>query len=382
MNALTVLAKIKPGHNQGLEHTLTRIQEHPDDNGLILVGQDNLTHCARWMITFHDDQGYRLLLLTEYDGGLSDYISHLVRISPGLDEIWGHCEGYTDAAHFEQFIRANRYETQAFYIGFRDETVQSIRNKIAVRKILENLLDQALPGASPWLEVLNRLPPAQGLSPSLSRTWRHARATFHYWWVGMLLRIIMPITQLGQTRNFPKVPSLTDIESRRKLSRLNGQMTTITEVKPGRFPRLRLAFAANEFLGKYGYAPGQFANVGTLHSFRWVLIDGGKRVIFVSVFDGSWENYMGDFIDKIIWALDGVYNNTKDYPPGGMRQVNEFQTWILQRQYPPLLFYKAYPEETVLNLVRDRAISEGLAKRLWSAANIDSENTGALLKTL
>jgi hypothetical protein len=216
----------------------------------------------------------------------------------------------------------------------------------------------------------------------LRRTYNHVRSAFHDWWVGTLVRLIMPITQWGQTTDYPRVPSFTDIESRRKLSRLNGQMTTITELKPWRFPRLRMALAVNEFLGKYGYAPGQFANVGTLYSFRWVLIDGGKRLIFISVFDGSWENYMGDFIDKIIWALDGVYNNTKDYPPGGMRQVNAFQSWILDHQYPPLLFHKAYPTETVLNLIRDREINHVLARRIWGATGMDSENIKPLLKTL
>jgi len=118
----------------------------------------------------------------------------------------------------------------------------------------------------------------------------------------------------------------------------------------------------NEFLGKYGWAPGQFADVGTLHSFRWVLIDGGKRIIFLSVYDGSWQNYMGDFIDKIVWALDGVYNNTLDYPMGGMADVVPFQRWILNHQYEPQLFYRAYPNETVLNLIRDRTINNTLVR--------------------
>jgi hypothetical protein len=91
---------------------------------------------------------------------------------------------------------------------------------------------------------------------------------------------------------------------------------------------------------------------------------------------------MGDFIDKIIWALDGVYNNTRDYPPGGMRQVNAFQEWILDHQYPPILLYKSYPSETVLNLIRDREINNALARRLWAAARVDSENIKPLLKTL
>jgi hypothetical protein len=211
---------------------------------------------------------------------------------------------------------------------------------------------------------------------------QQARVAFHDWWLGILLDIIKPITQWGQITNFSLVADPADARAGRNLSRLDGQMITVTEVKPFRYLRLRMAMAANEFLGKYGYAPGQFANVGTLYSFRWVLIDNRKRLIFLSVFDGSWQNYMGDFIDKIVWALDGIYNNTKDYPPGGMKQIDAFKAWILRHQYEPQLLYKAYPDETVLNLIRDREINQSLAAQLYSAGRFDSEEARQLMQAL
>jgi len=382
MNALTVLLKIRPDREKALEEILLRVQADPSRNEIFHVEEDCLTHCARWAVIHDDENGYRLLLATEFDGDLDSYLTELLRITPGIDEIFGNCESYPGKSGFNDFIRRNYYETQAFYIAFRDETVYTIRDKIAVRKTLQRFLDTQARWAVPLLSVLGSLPVAHSFGKFVKQSINNARVAFHDWWLGILLDIIKPITQLGQTQNFPKVTDPAAAEAGRNLSRLDGQMITITEVKPWRYPRLRLAMAANEFLGKYGYPPGQFAFVGTLFSFRWVLIDNRKRLIFLSVFDGSWQNYMGDFIDKIVWALDGIYNNTKNYPPGGMKQIDAFKAWILSYQYEPQLLFKSYPDETVLNLIRDREININLATQLYTAAGFDSEEMRPLLKAL
>ena len=44
-----------------------------------------------------------------------------------MDAIWGRCEGYAGAARFGAFIRAHAREPEAFYIAFRDETVERIQ---------------------------------------------------------------------------------------------------------------------------------------------------------------------------------------------------------------------------------------------------------------
>jgi hypothetical protein len=382
VNALTVLITIKAGRETALKQLLLHIQSDPARNEIFQINEDMLTHCARWTVIHDADNGYRLLISTEFDGDLDSYLAELLRIAPGIDKILDNCEGYPGRNGFNDFIRRNYYETQAFYIAFRDETVCTVRDKIQVREQLENFLDSKAPWLNSLLIVLAGLPVARSLGKSVRQSIQWARTAFHDFWLGILLDIIKPITQLGQTKNYPRVTDPRDAQAGRHLSRLDGQMITITEVKPFRYPRLRLALAANEFLGKYGYAPGQFANVGTLHSFRWIVIDNRKRIIFLSVFDGSWQNYMGDFIDKIIWALDGVYNNTKDYPPGGMTQIDAFKAWILRHQYEPQLLFKSYPEETVLNLIRDRKINQSLADQLYAAAGFDSEEAKVLLRAL
>ena len=44
------------------------------------------------------------------------------------------------------------------------------------------------------------------------------------------------------------------------------------------------------------------------------MIDNGRRLLFLSNFDGSWENYLDDFIDKASIGLTGVWSNTLKFP--------------------------------------------------------------------
>lgn len=386
MNSLTVYVKIKSGHVESLRGILEDINAHQSNNKYLQLKNDKLTHCSRWVIVEDEvGPGARLLLAIEFDGDLTDYLTHQMAITPGLDKIWGHCEGYPGKDGFIDYIRKTAFPTQAFYIAFRDETVASIKSKIAVREQLEALLDAGGSTLRSVMTVLSRLPRVPGFWANLSAFVARTRADFHNAWMSLALAIVKPISQIGQTKNYSKVTSFEDnplTPRAQKLTAIDGQMVTITTIKPWLYWRVRLAFWVNEFLGKYGWSAGQFADVGTLHSFRWVLIDNDKRLIFLSVFDGSWQNYMGDFIDKIIWALDGVYNNTFGYPKGGMADVLPFQRWILNHQYEPQLLFKSYPNETVLNLIRDRTSNANLAETLQAGLALESAKVRETLTAL
>ena len=107
-------------------------------------------HFARFAILDDPNRGperKRLLYSSNYDGDLDDHLAELVAITSDLDTIWGHCEGYAGAARFGAFIRAHAREPEAFYIAFRDDAVERIRQVIALRQRVQSLLDAA-PGGS------------------------------------------------------------------------------------------------------------------------------------------------------------------------------------------------------------------------------------------
>ena len=83
----------------------------------------------------------------------------------------------------------------------------------------------------------------------------------------------------------------------------------------------------------------------------------------MSNYDGSAENYLGDFLDKLHWGLNIYYKNCVGYPEGGMAQVEAFTHWINEHQIAPEIYYSAYPQESVLNIIRDRRTFSALGDR-------------------
>ena len=387
MNGLTVLARIKSGQEEPLRDLLTQIDQAKATNPYINFPEYRLTHGSRWSIIYDEENGFRLLFVTEFDGYFEDFVRELAVTTPGMDAIWGKCEGYEGSARFEEFVRKYGLETQAFYIAFADETVKSIRAKITVRRRLEELLNLNYPWMRPFFDMLSRVPQSIGLWGWIKKRVAVWREVIQRWWIDLLLSIVKPIAQIGIDQNFSRVSSVCGPGQRARVAapmgEFNCQMITIPEVRPGffRYWWLRLALCVNQYLGLI-WPPGLFADVGTLWSFRWVLIDNNKRIIFLSVFDGTWQNYMGDFIDKIVWALDGIYVNTKNYPPGGMAQIDAFKGFIVTHQFEPQILFRAYPTETVMNLIRDRKVNDTLGNDILKKLNISSEAVAEVLETL
>ena len=139
--------------------------------------------------------------------------------------------------------------------------------------------------------------------------------------------------------------------------KVQNQMTHVVPVKPGRFRRATLNFvlAAIDFLARFKWNQGDLGGIPTIHFARWMLIDGGERLLFFSNFDGSWENYLGDFIDRASAGLTGVWSNTVEFPPAhnliyeGARQAEAFKNWTRKYQIETQVWYSAYPNVTVAN---------------------------------
>ena len=90
---------------------------------------------------------------------------------------------------------------------------------------------------------------------------------------------------------------------------MTNQFSAMGSVKPGLFRRLImiLVLSAIDYTARHIFNRGRLARVISIQFARWVFLDGKKRVIFASNYDGSLESYMDDFINKVaIWAQRGV----------------------------------------------------------------------------
>jgi uncharacterized membrane protein YphA (DoxX/SURF4 family) len=404
---LTVLDNIKPTEEGALRAILKTINEDPVGNPYMQFGKDGITHFARMVILKEQDSdhGPRLIFNANYNGYLEDYVEAMANVSPGLDELWGKCEGYSPADGFLAFVRKHSVLNAVKYYGFPSATVEKVRLMLALRRRIEAFLEiegvnsfLLHPGVKSFLDLLSRFAGKaswvyrlwlwlSGLGPTLVAALRSVFVPLVLDLVSYFGGIGMNYTTFSRVQNTGGDPAalraylaqrqeLEDTYNTRDDQPQQNQMTLIAEVRPSRLLRLWLAILAAPLVTVLSYPPGDIANVHTLHSFVFVVLDGGKRLMFMAFFDGSLENYLGDFLDKLIWGLDTFYNNCNNYPEGGMRQVDTFVKWIYERNRAPAVFYSAYPEMTVLHILRDQKVIGPLA------AHFDREAVDGWLRAL
>jgi hypothetical protein len=139
---------------------------------------------------------------------------------------------------------------------------------------------------------------------------------------------------------------------------IQNELTVITDLKPGWLPllRLKLVLWFVELIARYGQPP--IGGIATIHFFRWVIIDNGARLLFTSNYDGTWESYIEEFVDKTAWAMNAVWGNCVGFPEKGATDIENFKLYIKDHQLDADVFYRAYPTATVRNIQNDIQIRE------------------------
>ena len=146
------------------------------------------------------------------------------------------------------------------------------------------------------------------------------------------------------------------------------QLTLITQVREGQADRVGAVLSAIDSHAKRLAPDGSLIGISTIHFVRWLLIDDGRRLMMLSDYDGSWENYIDEFAELILSGLDAIWETSHGYPPDGARDLPAFKRFLRSHQVPSDVYFSAYPEETVLNIGNDRelarAFSDGAADRI------------------
>jgi len=379
-------------------------------------------HFARFAILDDLDRGpdrKRLLYSSNYDGDPDSHVTELIAITSDMDAIWGCCEGYAGTAQFGAFIRAHTCEPNAFYIAFPNETVDDIQRSIALRRQVRSLLDAPsarrlatiLPSLSgreaAWMRVVRRAISTAGrsLGAAIARSIRAlpivadlpraiVRCGFKNVYAGTL-RIIASLDRYvvfryvnRLTRNqlqpmksvyssialdtssvpAPTVPGdeIPSVQGDlspafREDAVTQNQLTLITVVREGQADRIRAVMAAIDSYARRLAPPGSLIGISTIHFVRWLVIDDGRRLMMISDYDGSWESYIDEFAEMILSGLDAIWETSYGYPPDGARDLPAFKRFLRSHQVPSEVFYSAYPEETVLNIVKDRGLANACA---------------------
>ena len=149
-------------------------------------------------------------------------------------------------------------------------------------------------------------------------------------------------------------------------------------LKPGAFRRLNTIFLLwlLDYLARHIYTGGNLGRVRTIHFARFVFLDGRRRMLFISNYDGTLEAYMDDFVNKVGWGLNVMFSNGVGYPrtewilQGGAKREQNFKYYVRRHQMPTAVWYKAYPGLTVFDLARNTLLREGLERGHMTDAEI------------
>jgi hypothetical protein len=149
---------------------------------------------------------------------------------------------------------------------------------------------------------------------------------------------------------------------------VTNQFTAMGSLKPGFVRRWAVIaiFAAIDYAARHIFTHGGLARVRTIHFARWVFLDGKKRVVFMSNYDGSLESYMDDFINKVGFGLNVAFSGGVGYPTtnwlvlDGCGDERKFKEYLRRHQLPTQVWYKAYPGLTAVDLERNGRVRKGI----------------------
>ena len=157
---------------------------------------------------------------------------------------------------------------------------------------------------------------------------------------------------------------------------MQNPFTSAGLLKPGPFRRFtaNLVLWGTNFLTRHVFNHASLIGVKTIHFAEWIFIDQKRRVVFTSNYDGSLENYMDDFVDKIAWGLNASFSNGLDYPKtnwlilNGAHDEQVFKRFNLMHQLVAPFWYAAYQGLTALNIDNNAEIRAGLYGAMDDAA--------------
>jgi hypothetical protein len=151
---------------------------------------------------------------------------------------------------------------------------------------------------------------------------------------------------------------------------VTNQYTALGSVKPNWFRRalFPVLLWLIDYFARHVYGRGHLGRIRTIHFARWVFLDGKKRMIFASNYDGSHEAYMDDFINKAGWGLNLAFNCGLGYPrtrwiiKDGIDDEMKFKYTQRRHQMPTESWYRAYPGLTVYDLERNARVRAGFER--------------------
>jgi len=362
-------------------------------------------HYARWILLEPEEAdtkagthiGARLVFSSDFDGSEDDHLMGLVSGCPDLiDNMYSCCKEYPapgarTAESRKEYLRRWRVKMAASFVGAPGRALPEVRQESELRNYIWNFIHKGNWTNLSAVDIHTKIKAEISARPEFQ--WAKTPVPLpRIKWLGMallgiILLVLSPLILIWillihflyerSDKPLGLTPSQIDEAHVRKLEEYEdlenqNQFTQVLIMKPAKMRVITLQglmlFAKS--LIKNLFVSGKLMGIPTIHFARWVMIDDNKRMLFFSNFDGSWQQYLGDFIDKSGWGLTGIWSNTVNFPrtrflfTGGAYDEEHFLAWSRYYQAPTAIWYCAYPHLSIKNVMNNSYIRNELMQEL------------------
>lgn len=287
-------------------------------------------HNARFAIL--DD--HHLLFTAIYDVTLENVLLFLQANAANVDEVWAHCkhypeEGAGDLAAISKYLADNDEEVKLMFDAYIDPGEPQVREAVALRRNFLQFARAVQEDPSQILMAYDGF-----LHNNCRRIVAHAERH-----AGDL------------EREYTVVPG-NKTTAFTMMSRVK-PLDPIAQIKL----RAVLGFG-NLVVNTVRINP--ISEMVTVHYARFGLWDVNK-LLFASVYDGDWVQYVEDFSTRIPFQMDKVWGNCEGWPEKGAADTKALRKYLEDNTIVTDVFYSAYMDVTS----KDILASYALGKALW-----------------
>ena len=405
----TLYATVRPDSINALKQELGAIQARVEADGMPFKRSPRI-HYARFV--FIEEAldaglghcGPGLAYQADFDGPLDRHLDELANIAAAeLDRLGLFLVDpiAPDFAGRRQWLKDHVIPDATFYVNAIGRTVRQIRSEARLREKIEDFLDRTKPPVDDAQafhrhirDFVRSEPSLQwALKPVPDFAWRVRRNIARI----ALILIAIPVVILTAPllilwalairwhekieRGDPPIPEpahvaeLANAEDRT----LQNQFSAIGFRKA---TWLRLASPViflwlAKIVVRYFFDTNNLADLKTIHFAHWTFIDRKRRMLFTSNYDGSHENYMGDFIDIVGWGLNASFSHGIEYPRtrwliiDGAWNERTFKRHNRNRQITTQVWYAAYPNLSAINIAENAKLRASLSAPQTEKQEID-----------
>jgi len=393
-----------------LDSMNTRAGQVNAENAIFPFAHYDTLHTARFVVidsnTADDIKTYgwqpydypaALAFLGDVDGDQADFLAHIaISACEGLSRIYQHCDGFsTHKGSMLAYLQQHSTPPAASYVNWVGRTVRQVHEEAQLQASLSSKLDSIVDSIGRenrrqlrqelLTHVQRELHGGRlSLTPEAGTPWRYRiRNTldligfpFVLLLLAPFLIIIAPLV-IWCLRIVEKYDPDIDIRPEREhLDQLSviedhdvsNQFNVYGDIKPGRFRYclLKSVMRVVDYTARHVYRRGFLARVRTIHFARWVFLNNQRSMFFASMYDGSLESYMDDFINKVAFGLNLTFSHGIGYPrtrwmiKGGAESEQPFKDTLRRHQLPSAVWYRAHPGLTAFDMARNARIRQGV----------------------